>query len=141
MTTANIQFGAGVTIGAGVAAGAGTPPAGAGSITYAEMPGPVVAGYALQDTSATVNDPIGFTINNGATTGVAVQALSSDNINYFNNLGVGNFTATLGAGSTYHTIAVQVVTIPRDGSFAGLVFFFAGNHSYPATFNYPITIA
>lgn len=49
--------------------------------------------------------------------------------------------ATLGAGSTYNTISVTVVTIPSDGGFAGLAFFFDPNESYPATFNYPFTFS
>lgn len=137
----SITFGPGITLGAGIVFGGTSASGGNGSIIYAQMSPPVQPSIQLQDGSATINDPVGFTINNGEYTGVAVGGLTANNITYFNNLGKGIFTATLGAGSTYNTIPVTVVTIPSDGGFAGLVFFFDNTASYPATFNYPITIS
>jgi hypothetical protein len=131
------QVGSGWTLGSG----GGSPPAGTGAITYAQMPPPVVAGQQLQDVTATINDPVGFTINNSSTTGVAVTGLTANNITYFNTLGTGTHTATLGAGSTYGTISVNVTNIPSDGGLGQLVWFFDQAVSYPATFNYPITIS
>jgi hypothetical protein len=132
----------GITIGGGITIGdGGNAPAGTGSITFAEMPPPVVPTIALQDPTATVNSPTGFTINNGALTGVLVQELSSNNITFFNNLGLGTYTATLGAGSTYPTISVNIANIPSGNPGNALVFFFNSAVSYPATFNYPFTIS
>lgn len=137
-----VEIGPGCTVGPGwLIGGDGVAPAGTGAITYAQMPGPVQPTVQLQDGSATVNDPVGFTINDSASTGVAVTALTNDNITYFDNLGPGTYTATLGAGSTYNTIVVNVVTVPSDGSFAQLVWFFDPAETYPATFNYPFVIA
>lgn len=135
---APLRIEGGITVEGGITIGASsnTPPA-TGSITNIEMDPPVIPGNQLEDFTATVNDPIGFTINNSSTTGVAVSALTSNNITYFNNLGTGIHTATLGAGSTHATISVNITTLPSSGQ---LVFFFANNVSYPATFNYPFTI-
>jgi hypothetical protein len=134
-----ITINSGITIGGGITIGdGGNAPAGTGSITFAQMPPPVVPGVALQDSTATVNSPTGFTINNSANTGVAVTGLDSNNITYFNILGLGTHTATLGAGSTYASISVNIAQLPSGGPFT---FFFANNVSYPATFNYPFTIS
>lgn len=139
MSVSNITIGSGVTFGAGITVG--TVATGLGAITYAQMNPPVIAGNQLEDGSATINDPVGFTINNGGNTGVAVGALTQENITYFNNLGKGTFTATLGAGSTYATISVDIINIPSDGAFGQVVFFFDSTRNYPATFNYPISIS
>lgn len=137
-----LTIGKGITFGAGTGGGGGG--GGTGSITYEQMPGPVAAGYIesnLQDPSATVNNPVGFTINDSDSSGVFANALTAENITYFDNLGPGTYTATLGAGSTYNTISVNVVTIPSEESFAQLVWLFDPAETYPATFNYPITIS
>lgn len=133
---APIQIGAGIEIGAGINVGQGAAILPTGSITFAEMAPPVVAGVQLQDTSATVNDPIGFTINDGGVTGVAVTNLTTENQTFFDNQGTGFFTATFGAGSTYTTATVNIVQTSGP-----LVFFFDPGLTYPATFNYPFTIA
>jgi hypothetical protein len=133
---APIQIGPGINIGAGVNVGAGAAPITGGTITYLEMDPPVVAGNQLQDTTATVNDPIGFTINDGGTTGVAVINLTVENQTFFDNQGTGFFTATFGAGSTYATATVNIVQASGP-----LIFFVDPGLTYPATFNYPFTIA
>lgn len=129
-----VTVGAGWTIGPGWTLGPSNPP-GNGFITYTEMAPPVVAGVQLQDTTATVNDPIGFTINDGGVTGVAVTNLTTENQTFFDNQGTGVFTATFGAGSTYTTATVNIVQTSGP-----LVFFIDPGLSYPATFNYPFTI-
>jgi hypothetical protein len=133
---APIQIGAGIEIGAGINVGQGAAILPTGSITFAEMDPPVVAGNQLQDTTATVNDPVGFTINNGGTTGVAVINLTVENQTFFANQGTGFFTATFGAGSTYATATVDIVQ-----TSGALIFFVDSGLTYPATFNYPFTIA
>jgi hypothetical protein len=134
--TAPILIGAGINIGAGVNVGAGAAPTG-GTITYAQMNPPVIAGNQLADISATVNNPIGFTINNGASTGVAVPALTLENQTFFTNQGPGYFTASFGPGSTYSTATVQITYV----SGGGMVFYIDPGLGYPATFNYPFVIA
>ena len=116
-----------------------------GVILYADMNPPIIPGAQLQDSTATVNGATGFTINNGLDTGIAVMSLSAGNQTYFNNLGLGTYTATFGAGSTYATAPVTIVTLPNGTGGGGpggasLVFFIDQNVSYPATFNFPITI-
>jgi len=135
-----LQIGAGITFGPGISVGS-IPPSG-GGITYAEMAPPIVPGQQLEDTSATVNAPTGFTINltppeNPGNTGIAVTALSVDNQTYYNNLGTGYFTATYGPGSTYTTSSVQITNITGSN----MTFFIDPGLTYPATFNFPITIA
>ena len=136
MSLPGIQVGAGITFGEGIYVGGGSPPPPPNAVvTYTEMPGPVSAGYQLQDSSATVNNPIGFTINDGGVTGVAVTNLTTENQTFFDNQGTGVFTATFGAGSTYTTATVNIVQTSGP-----LVFFIDPGLSYPATFNYPFTI-
>jgi hypothetical protein len=132
----------GVTI-TGVSGGGG---GGSGSIQYADMNPPIIPGTQLQDSNATVNGTTGFTINTVNATGVAVMNISVANQSYFNNLGLGTHTATFGAGSTYASASVNVVALPNGGGGggpggAGLVFFIDNALSYPATFNFPITIS
>jgi len=137
---APIQIGAGIEIGAGINVGAGAAPITGGTITYAEMNPPVVAGFQLQDATATVNGSVGFTINNGAATGVAISALTAENQTFFNNQGTGFYAASFGAGSTYPTSTVEITSIPSTTG-GTLIFFFDPGLTYPATFNYPFTIA
>jgi hypothetical protein len=139
---APIQIGAGITFGAGISVGTGSAPSGDGAITYLEMSPPIVPGQQLEDSTATVNAPTGFTINltppeNPGNTGVAVTALTANNIAYYTNLGNGYFTATYGPGSTYGTSQVQIV----DLTGSAFTFFIDPGLTYPATFNFPITIA
>ena len=137
----------GITLGSGITL---TPPGysgggggSGGSISYAEM-GTPFSGSQLQDTTAIVNGTTGFTINDSALTGVAVTNLSAGNQTIFNNLGIGMHTATLGAGSTYTTVSVNITYVPNSGGGGppgGMIFFFDQGVSYPATFNFPITIS
>ena len=64
---APLTVAAGWTIGPGWSIGTGTGGGGIagvdGCVGYDQMPGPVVAGYGIEDGTATVNNPIGFTIN------------------------------------------------------------------------------
>ena len=141
MSLPGIQVGAGITFGEGIYVGGGSPPPPPNAVvTYTEMPGPVSAGYQLQDSSATVNNPIGFTINNSAATGVAVLNPTGANLTYYNTLTVGQYvTASFGAGSTHATAQLQVSAIPSgDGAFG---FFIDNTIGYPATFNYPFNIS
>jgi len=137
----------GLTLGSGITFGAGTGGGGGGSggiLSYAEMGAPFAAGRQLQDTSATINGTTGFTINNSSFTGVAVTNLSAGNQTIFNNLGTGMHTATLGAGSTHTTVSVNITYVPNSGGGGppgGMIFFFDQGVSYPATFNFPITIS
>lgn len=122
-----------ITIGAGITVGAGSI---GGVITYAEMSPPVIPGNQLEDSTATINGSVGFTINDGLATGVAVPALTAENQTFFINQGTGIFTAQFGTGSTYSSATVNIV---NSGPF--LVFFIDSGLTYPATFNYPFTIA
>jgi hypothetical protein len=113
------------------------------SISYAEMGAPF-AGFQLQDTTAAINGTTGFIINDSTLTGVVVTNLSAGNQTAFNNLGIGTHTATLGTGSTYATISVNITALPNGTGGAppgNLIFFFDQGVSYPATFNFPITIS
>jgi len=134
---APIQIGPGINIGAGVNVGAGAAPITGGTITYAQMNPPVIPGNQLEDNTATVNNPIGFTINDGAKTGVAVPALTLENQTFFTNQGLGYFAASFGPGSTYSTATVHITYVGGGG----LVFFVDPAIGYPATFNYPFVIA
>jgi len=124
----SINVGGAINIGSGLLTGA--------SITYLELAPPVVAGVQVQDGTATVNGSVGFTINNGALTGLAVGNLTPSNQTFFNNQGTGFFTATFGAGSTYPTSTVEITQTSGP-----MILFFDPGLSYPATFNYPFTIA
>ena len=124
----SINVGGAINIGSGLLTGA--------SITYLELAPPVVAGVQVQDGTATVKGSVGFTINNGALTGLAVGNLTPSNQTFFNNQGTGFFTATFGAGSTYPTSTVEITQTSGP-----MILFFDPGLSYPATFNYPFTIA
>jgi hypothetical protein len=134
--TAPLTIGQGITVGGGITIGTGSAPITSGTITYLEMNPPVVAGQQLEDSSATVNDPTGFTINNGTKTGVAVANLTAGNQTFFTNQGIGYFAASFGPGSTHGTATVHVTQ-----TTGALVFFIDPGLTYPATFNYPFTIA
>ena len=130
-----IEIGGGINVGGQITIGGGAPIVG-GTITYAQMDPPVVAGYQLEDSTATVNGSVGFTINNGTATGVAVVNLTPSNITFFDNQGTGFFTASFGPGSSYASASVNIVATSGP-----LIFFIDPGLSYPATFNYPFIIS
>jgi hypothetical protein len=128
-----IDVGGGIDIGG--TGGGGTP--GVNNVTgYTEMPPPVTAGGDLQDVTATINGSTGFTINNDAATGIAIQALSVSNQTFFSTYGTGTKTCTWGAGSTVASSTINVST----NSGANLVFFVVGQTG-AATYNYPFTFS
>jgi hypothetical protein len=135
-----IQIGPGWSIGAGwalgvVSGGGGTP--GVNNVTgYNEMPPPVTAGGTLEDPTATINSPTGFTINDNTKTGIAITALSASNQAFFATYGTGTKTVTWGAGSTVASSTINVIT----NSGASLVFFVQGQTG-AATYNYPFTFS
>ena len=127
-------IGAGWTIG-GTGSGGGTP--GVNNVTgYNEMPPPVTAGGTLEDPTATINSPTGFTINDNTKTGIAITALSASNQAFFATYGTGTKTVTWGAGSTVASSTINLVT--NAGS--SLVFFVQGQTG-AATYNYPFTFS
>ena len=139
MALPGIAIGPGITIGGGIfmgtGSGGGTP--GVNNVTgYNEMPPPVTAGGTLEDPTATINSPTGFTINDDTKTGIAITALSASNQAFFATYGTGTKTVTWGAGSTVASSTINVVT----NSGASLVFFVQGQ-SGAATYNYPFTFS
>jgi hypothetical protein len=128
-----ITIGGGISIGSGSGGGGGTGGIN-GSLGYAEVPGPIVPGQQIEDSSATVNNPIGFTINNAGATGVAIVNLTASNQAFFATYGTGTKTVTWGAGSSYSTTTVNLVT-----NNPGQLVFFIQSISVPATFNWPVT--
>ena len=131
-----ITFGPGITLGAGIIVGL-TPTAGiAGTVGPDEIGVPVLPGSGkLQDGSATVNDPIGFTINNDGSTGVGIPYLSASNQTFFATYGTGTKTVYWGPGSTVPFSSVNLV----DNSGNGTITFFILGQVGPATYNYPFT--
>ena len=135
-----ITIGPGIAIGPGISfsaesGGGGTP--GVNNVTgYAEMPPPVTPGVTLEDPSATVNSPTGFTINNDTKTGIAISALSASNQTFFATYGTGLKTVSWGAGSTVASSTVNLVS----NAGTTLVFFVQGQ-SGAATYNYPFTFS
>ena len=128
-----IDIGGGIII--GTAVGGGTP--GVNNVTgYNEMPPPVTAGGDLEDPTATINSPTGFTINDDTKTGIAISALSASNQAFFATYGTGTKTVTWGAGSTVASSTIIVAT----NSGATLVFDVQGQTG-PATYNYPFTFS
>ena len=128
-----IDIGGGIII--GTAVGGGTP--GVNNVTgYNEMPPPVTAGGDLEDPTATINSPIGFTINDDTKTGIAISALSASNQAFFATYGTGTKTVTWGAGSTVASSTIIVAT----NSGATLVFDVQGQTG-AATYNYPFTFS
>jgi hypothetical protein len=144
-----IILGSGITVGVGIAVGGGTPGPGPGpspgtnSVTgYNEMPPPVTPGGDLEDPTATINSPTGFTINDDSKTGIAMTSLTSSNVNWLlANYTVvpGTYNVTWGPGSTVATSAIQVVQIPA--SWPGNFIFFVQGQTGPATYNYPFTFS
>ena len=137
--SAPFSIGPGIDIGGGIiigtAGGGGTP--GVNNVTgYDEMPPPVTAGGDLEDPTATINSPIGFTINDDTKTGIAISALSASNQAFFATYGTGTKTVTWGAGSTVASSTIIVAT----NSGATLVFDVQGQTG-AATYNYPFTFS
>ena len=134
----------GLTIGKGITFGAGTGGGGGGygtagidgAVGYTEINGPVIAGNQTEDPTATINNPVGFTINDASKTGVAINALSASNQAFFATYGTGTKTCTWGPGSTVASSTINVVT----NSGSQLVFFIQGQ-SGAATYNYPFTFS
>lgn len=127
--------------GTNIIAGSGGPgpgPSGTDNVVgYAEMPPPVTAGGTLEDPTATINSPTGFTINNDVQTGIAITGLTASNQNWFNTnypTVPGTYSVTWGPGSTVASSSILVVA--RAG--AQIVFYVQGQ-SGPATYNYPFT--
>lgn len=108
------------------------------------MPPPVVAGQQLEDSTATINGSIGFTINNDNATGVAMLGLTLSNVNWFAANYAGGtqpFTVTFGPGSTVASSPVVVVQIPSGWPAGGPLTFFIQNQTGAATYNYPFTFS
>jgi hypothetical protein len=134
----------GLTILGGMALseGGGAPPGPSGYdnvIGYAEMPPPVSPGPTLEDPTATVNSPTGFTINDDTKTGIAISGLTASNEAFFATYGTGTKTCAWGPGSTVASSTITVVTNNPSG-FPQLVFKVEGQ-SGPATYNYPFTFS
>jgi len=136
-----IDIGPGIDFGPGIGIGGDSSgPLGVNNVTgYNEMPPPVIAGVALQDNTATINSPTGFTINNNTLTGVVINALTASNQTFFATYGTGTKTVTWGAGSTVASSTINVVT-NNPFSNPQLVFFIQGQ-SGAATYNYPFTFS
>jgi hypothetical protein len=132
-----INIGPGITIGNG--SGGGGPSGVTNVVGYNEMPPPVTAGVALEDPTATINSPTGFTINDDTKTGIAISGLTASNDAFFATYGTGTKTVTWGPGSTVASSTVNVVTNNPSG-FPELVIDIQGQ-SGPATYNYPFTFS
>jgi hypothetical protein len=141
MAIVGITVEGGITIENGIGFGAQpAPPPPGNPITYAQMPGPVTKTPAnpsnLQDATATINNPVGFTINNISQTGVAVFSPDANSQAFFNTNGVGTYNVALGAGSTVATTTATVTQVIG----ATIIFFFNGV-TQPTTFNFPFTFS
>lgn len=119
----------------------GTP--GTNSVAgYSEMPPPVTPGGDLEDTTATVNGSVGFTINDDTKTGISMTGLTSSNVTWLlanYTIVPGTYNVTWGPGSTVATSAIQVTQIPA--SWPGNFVFFVQGQTGPATYNYPFTFS
>jgi hypothetical protein len=144
----SITIAGGITIGAGIELGAGTPSPGPSPGTnnvtgYAEMPPPVTVGGTLEDPTATVNSPTGFTINDDSKTGIAITGITASNqawlaANY--TVVPGFYNVTWGPGSTVASSSIRVVQVPSTWPGGPFVFFVQGQ-SGAATYNYPFTFS
>jgi hypothetical protein len=139
----SITIASGITIGPGIDIGGtgGSGPSGSNNIVgYNEMPPPVTAGGTLEDPTATINSPTGFTINDPTKTGIAINGLTASNETFFATYGTGTGkTVTWGPGSTVASSSINVVT-NNPGGTPELVFFVVGQ-SGAATYNYPFTFS
>ena len=140
MVAFNVSIGPGWEIGPGWSIGSGSGGGGTPGVNnvvgYNEMPPPVTAGGTLEDPTATINSPTGFTINDNTKTGIAITALSASNQAFFATYGTGTKTVTWGAGST---VASSTITVSTN-SGANIVFFVVGQTG-AATYNYPFTFS
>jgi hypothetical protein len=136
--TANITFGSGIALGSGITAAGSAGNYGTagvnGSVGYAEINGPVLPGNQTEDNTATVNDPVGFTINDDTATGIAIDNLSASNQAFFATYGTGIRTVNWGPGSTVASSAVNL----QLNAGSSLIFYVLGQTG-PATYNYPFT--
>jgi hypothetical protein len=139
----SVTIGPGWSIGAGWSLGGGSGGGGTPGINnvigYDEMPPPVTPLGTLEDGTATINSPIGFTINDDTKTGIAISGLTASNEAFFNTYGTGTKTVTWGAGSTVASSTINLVT-NNIGGFPQLVFLVVGQTG-PATYNYPFTFS
>jgi hypothetical protein len=131
-----IDIGSGITITSGAGGGGGTP--GVDNVLgYFQLDPPITPGNQLEDPTATVNSPTGFTINNQSLTGIAFPALTVSNQNWVsNNFATlpGNYTCTWGPGSTVASSTIMVVSV------SPLTFFVQGQTG-AATYNYPFVLS
>jgi hypothetical protein len=136
----SVAIGAGVSVGPGwaigIGSGGGGTPGVDNVIGYAEMPPPVTSGGTLEDGTATINSPIGFTINDDTKTGIAITGLSASILAFFATYGTGTKTVSWGAGSTVASSTINVV----NNSAPNIVFFVLGQTG-AATYNYPFTFS
>jgi len=131
-----IQVGPGISLGG---TGGGGTPGVDNVIGYNEVPPPVTALGTLEDPTATINSPTGFTINDDTKTGIAISGLTASNQAWFaaNYLTMpGTYTCTWGPGSTAASSSITVFQLA--GSL--LVFRVLGQ-SGPTTYNYPFTFS
>ena len=138
-----ISIGGGIAIGPGITMGStgGGGSSGVDNIVgYNEMPPPVTAGNSLQDMTATINSPTGFTINNSTNTGIAVRGLTASNQAWFASYGTGTKTVTWGPGSTVASSTINVSQNDQTGQ-PGVIVFFVQGQSGAATYNYPFTFS
>jgi hypothetical protein len=137
-----VSVGPGWTIGSGWILGSGTGGGGGGTpgvdnvVGYAEMPPPVTPLGTLEDPTATINSPTGFTINDDTKTGIAITGLSASNQAFFATYGTGTKTVSWGAGSTVASSTINVT----NNSGSNIIFFVLGQ-SGAATYNYPFTFS
>jgi hypothetical protein len=133
----------GINIGPGISIGGtgGSGPSGVDNVVgYDEMPPPVTAGGDLEDPTATINSPTGFTINDDTKTGIAFNALTDSNKAFFATYGTGTKTVTWGPGSTVASSTVFVVTNNPYSGTPQLVIDVQGQTG-AATYNYPFTFS
>jgi hypothetical protein len=139
MALPGILIGPGIDIGPGInfgTGGGGGTPGVDSTVGYSEMPPPVTAGGTLEDFTATINSPTGFTINDNTKTGIAITNLTASNQAFFATYGTGTKTITWGAGSTVASSTINVAT----NSGPNIVFFVVGQTG-AATYNYPFTFS
>jgi hypothetical protein len=134
------SIGPGFSIGAGFSISSGGPTPGVdGTFGYAEMP--TFNPGTIEDGTATLNAPTGFTINSPeftmtTGTGVAVTNPTISNYTFLNNLpGPGFYNFTWGAGST----ATNTTAFIQGNS--PFIFYESAGLTYPFTFNFPFTVS
>lgn len=133
----------GITLGSGITltpagysgGGGGYGTAGIdGAVGYTEINGPVTAGVQIEDPTATIDNPVGFTINDDTRTGIAFMNLSASNQTFFSTYGTGTKTVNWGSGSTVASSTVNITT-----NLGSQLVIFVQGQSGPATYNYPFT--